>query len=122
VKLRETALGLTFVVMLSGCDGSGRAVSKSEFEQAGLTWPLSVEAGRIGCDYQERWFQSDDGTRYGLNGTANERRGYADVAPVWLDDERESEALRAAGLKGDAAIIKLSIGDMIAEAGKLCSD
>lgn len=92
--------------------------TKSEFEAKGLKWPLSVTAGTLGCTNQARWIEIDD-VQYGLNGTASVERGYSEIDPIWLTDEKMAADLKAAGIPNDPPL-KVNIGDMIAEAGKLC--
>jgi hypothetical protein len=95
-------------------------VSRTEFEQAGLKWPLTVESGRIGCDGYARWFMSDDGTKYGLNGMAKESDGYAPIEPIWSVDQKMMDDLRAAG-DDSGTVMRVNIGDMISEAAEFCA-
>lgn len=98
----------------------GKLVTKSDFETAGLRWPLTVESGQIGCDGNAYWFQSADGTKYGLNGFASNDAGYAAIEPIWSVDEKMMSELRAAGVN-DGVVLRVNIGDMIREAEKACS-
>ena len=114
-------------LVLAGCGaptGSNEApaqgqVSKASFDSAGKRWPLSVDRGRVGCTGQERWFEAENGVRYGLNGTADASGKYARVEPIWLPDEKLNAELKAAGATGPW--LKVNIGDLIAEAGRFCS-
>jgi hypothetical protein len=97
----------------------GKPVSKAEFEQAGLRWPLTVDHGRVGCDGMAAWFKTDDDTKYGLNGFASEANGYSAIEPIWAVDQKTMAEFRAAGLK-DGPTLRINIGDMIQEALKFC--
>jgi hypothetical protein len=97
----------------------GKPVNKAEFEQAGLKWPLTVDHGRVGCDAMALWFTTGDGVKYGLNGVANGMEGYADIEPIWAENEKLMGEIRAAGMP-DGPIIRVNIGDLIDEASKVC--
>lgn len=98
--------------------GDEGAVSRTDFQTRGLTWPLTVEEGRIGCTRLARWVESG-GVRYGLNGSASKREGYADLSDIWALDEEMAEQLRQAGVPNDPPL-RINVGDMIEEAGKFC--
>lgn len=102
----------------SGDTRTSSAVSRADFEARGLKWPLSVDQARLGCTDEARWAEVG-GTRYGLNGTASVARGFAEVEPIWLEDEAMAENLKALGAPNDPPL-RVNIGDMIVEAGKLC--
>lgn len=119
-------IAATLLLAATACgDGStipvGKPVSKTEFEQAGLRWPLTVDHGRIGCDGMAAWFKTDDGAKYGLNGMANEAQGYSEIEPIWAEDEKLMAEFKAAGAGEEVPVVRISIGDMIDEALKLCS-
>ena len=92
-------------------------VTRADFESRGLKWPLTVDAGELGCTDLSRWVRVN-GKQYGLNGTA-QGHGYSDIEPIWRPDEAMAQALKAAG-GTDEPPTKVSIGDMISEAGKYC--
>ena len=92
--------------------------TRSAFEEDGLEWPLTVEAGQLGCTQLARWVEVD-GIRYGLNGVATTARGYEEIEPIWRIDEIMADALAEHGAPNDPPI-RISISDMIAEAGKFC--
>lgn len=112
------------LLLLAGCGGNGATpiegaqVSRSAFEQRGLRWPLTVDTGAIGCTAQARWFEHD-GARYGLNGFASEERGYRELEPIWAVDEEMMAQLRDAGAETDI-VMRISVGDLSEEAGRLC--
>lgn len=110
---------------LASCgDGSAPLVgevTKAEFEAAGLRWPLTVERGRLGCNGMEYYFLAEDGKRYGLNGLATEKAGYAAIEPIWAIDEKSMSEFRKAGGGEEPPVLRINIGDMIKEAGKTCS-
>lgn len=97
----------------------GKPVSKAEFEQAGLKWPLLLDHGRVGCDGMALWFRSDDGMTYGLNGVANGSGRYAAIEPIWAENAELMDEIRGAGMP-DGPIISVNIGDLIEEASKVC--
>ncbi len=108
----------TRVTQQSTDDGDPATASQAEFEARGLKWALTKPAGTLGCSAEARWIEID-GIRYGLNGTASEARGYAPLEPIWSIDSKMAADLKAAGLPNDPPL-RVSIGDLIAEAGKLC--
>jgi hypothetical protein len=117
-----SAAGFSLVLAACGSTGStsdGQPVSKAEFESKGLRWPLIVQSGKIGCDGGARWFEAG-GIRYGLNGVATVEQGFTDIEPIWAEDAKMNSQLEAAGVTGGPPL-RVSIGDMIEEAGKLCS-
>lgn len=111
----------------AACDGAGssepdaigKPVTKAEFEQAGLQWPLTVGRGRVGCDGMALWFRSEDGVTYGLNGVANGSGRYAEIEPIWAENAKLMGEIRAAGLP-EGPTIRVNIGDLINEASKVC--
>jgi hypothetical protein len=112
------------ILAACGAPGGGKQaiaegqVSKANFESVGKRWPLSMDRGRVGCTGQERWFEAENGIRYGLNGTADASGKYARVEPIWLPDEKPNGELKAAGATGPW--LKVNIGDLIEEAGHFC--
>lgn len=93
-------------------------VTRADFKKRHLDWPLTVEAGELGCTDQARWVKVR-GVRYGLNGTASVGRGFPPLDPIWQDDKKMAEDLKAIGAPNEPPI-KMNVGDMIAEAGKFC--
>lgn len=96
----------------------GRNVTRDQFESRGLKWPLTVDHAELGCTKLSRWAEVD-GVKYALNGIA-EGQGYRKIDPVWQVDERMAEMLKEAGAENDPPI-RVSIGDMLEEAGRHCS-
>lgn len=128
------ALPMTALALLVSCDSSDRSrqsatspvrtsasptaiVSRMDFEKRGLKWPLAVEEASLGCTDQSRWVHVD-GKRYALNGTAK-GHGYAPLEPIWAVDRKMAEMLEKAGAPNEPPL-RVSVGDMIEEAGKLC--
>lgn len=74
-------------------------------------WPLTVEQGTLRCEANSAViFQSPEGTKYALNGTATARadqRGYADVDEIWRDNP-------------DVPGLKVDIGGLISDGLELC--
>ena len=102
----------------TGAAKTGRSqVTRADFESRGLKWPLTVDAGELGCTDLSRWVRVN-GKQYGLNGTA-QGHGYSDIEPIWRPDEAMAKALKAAGAT-DEPPTKVNIGDMISEAGNYC--
>ncbi|MFN3387461.1 MAG: hypothetical protein ACK40O_00905 [Allosphingosinicella sp.] len=64
-----------------GRDGE---ISRESFAANGLTWPFTVDRGRIGCEQGLPYFE-DEGVRYALNGRARARWPYAE--PVLQTDD-----------------------------------
>lgn len=94
------------------------AASRAGFEARSLSWPLTVPNGTLGCTAMARWV-AVSGTKYGLNGMARERDGYAPLEKIWAIDEKMMSDLKAVG-GSDGPVVRISVGDMIEEAGKLC--
>jgi len=97
---------------------SSRSVSRQTFGAAGLQWPLTVDEATIGCTGNARWVRVG-GTSYGLNGFANVGRGYRPLESIWAVDERTAAEYARAGIPNDPPV-RINVGDMIQEAGKLC--
>lgn len=95
-----------------------RFVSRQDFERAGKRWPLTVEAGTLGCSEPARWIEVG-GLRYGLNGFATEERGYKEIEPIWARDEEMAAQLKAASVPNEPPL-RVNIGDLIEEAGRFC--
>jgi len=121
------ATSVAAALAVAACDGAsppepvpvGKPVTRAEFEQAGLKWPLNVDRGRVGCHGTALWFRSEDGVTYGLNGVANGSGRYAEIEPIWVENAKLMGEIRAAGLpKGPT--IRVNIGDLINEASKVC--
>jgi hypothetical protein len=93
-------------------------VSRAQFRERGLKWPLTVEEGKLGCTRLARWVEVN-GSRYGLNGSASAREGYLDLFQIWAVDEKMAADLRAAGIPNEPPL-RVNVGDMIEEAGRFC--
>jgi hypothetical protein len=67
------------------------------------------------------WFKAPDGTRYGLNSYASAEKGFADLIPIWAEDEKMNAKLEAA-FPGQALPTRnrLSIGDLTERAISIC--
>jgi len=69
------------------------------------------------------WFKTDDGTKYGLNGLASEEAGFAEIEPIWALNEKLMAEFRRFDETGDEVpVLRISIGDLISEAEKVCPD
>lgn len=97
-------------------------VSRTEFEVAGLVWPVSVERGEVGCTGLAAWFRAADGKTYGLNGFASTERGYADLEPIWLEDSAANTAWRENTGTEPTYPTRRSIGDLLDRANRECRD
>lgn len=97
-------------------------VSRTEFEGAGLVWPVSVERGEVGCTDLAAWFRTANGRTYGLNGFASTERGYADLEPIWLEDGVANAAWRENTGTEPTYPTRLSIGDLLDRANGFCDD
>ena len=115
---QDNSAGLATGIATSASAGPSPQVSRSDFEKRGLDWPLTVAEAKLGCTKLSRWVKVE-GVKYALNGVSGEQ-GYADLTPIWRDDEVMAEALRARGAV-DEPPTKVNIGDMIEEAGRFCS-
>ncbi len=65
---RHSLIGLS---LLAGCADPEPNATRAGFEAKGLKWPLTVDSGTLGCDVNAVWFETADGRRYGVNGTAS---------------------------------------------------
>ena len=124
-RVLTTSIALAIAVAACG-EGSppehgpvGKPVTRAEFEQAGLKWPLTVDRGLVGCDGMALWFRSEDGVTFGLNGVANGSGRYAEIEPIWAENSKLMGEIRAAGLP-EGPTIRVNIGDLINEASKAC--
>jgi hypothetical protein len=93
-------------------------VSRDDFQARGLKWPLTVEEGTLGCTDQARWIEVG-GQQFGLNGTASEARGYRPLEAIWAIDKKMAAEFKANDIPNDPPV-RINVGDMIEEAGKLC--
>jgi hypothetical protein len=89
--------------------------TKSDYERRGLKWPLSVDAGYLGCDGSAVWFATLEGATYAVNGVALSR--YKPIDPIWLPDKKLMESV---GVHGGPTV-RISIGDLVEEGLKHCS-
>ena len=92
--------------------------TEAEFQGRGLKWPLSVNAGYLGCEGSAVWFATPGGVTYAVNGAAHGR--YKPIEPIWLTDQKMMNELKAAGASGGPTL-RVNIGDLIQEGLKLCS-
>ena len=92
-------------------------VTRADFEIRGLKWPLTVNEAELGCSQLSRWVLVNN-KRYGLNGTAG-GQGYADLDPIWKNDEAMEKALKAAGATNEPPT-KVSVSDMSEAAARFC--
>lgn len=80
------------------------AISKADL---GEKWPFTVEQGEVRCLNAGEVVFIAEGTTYAVNGTAEGRKLYADIAPIWRDDPSYPG-------------LKVSIGPIIDLGLKLC--
>lgn len=98
--------------------GDGVPVSRVSFAAGGLSWPLNVESGRLGCRGKAVWFKAPDGRSYAVNGMAA-GRGYERIDPILAVDEGTLRILEKAG--ADTSFKpRLDPRDLIAEGLNLC--
>jgi hypothetical protein len=93
-------------------------VSREDFETRRLKWPLTAEGGTLGCTDQVRWIEVE-GQRFGLDGPASEARGYRALDAIWAVDKKMAAEFKANDIPNDPPV-RINVGDMIEEAGKLC--
>lgn len=94
------------------------SVTDADFKKKGLKWPLTVEAALLGCtSVGARWAEVG-GVKYGLNGRAK-GNGFPDIDPFWREDQVMADFTRSRGIPNDPPV-RVSISDMIDEAGKYC--
>lgn len=91
--------------------------TKADYVSRGLTWPLAVDKGWLGCTGAAVWFRAPNGDTYAVNGAAAPR--YKPIEPIWSVNHEIMDQVRGAGMKG-GPIVRLSIGDMIQEGLKAC--
>ncbi len=92
-------------------------VTREQFEERDLTWPLTVDEGELRCE-DEAITITVDGTVYAVNGLA-EARGAQPIDPVWADDTELAKEIEEAG--GDGSFIsKIPITDLISVGQELC--
>ena len=108
----------------SGYAGSlANLATRADFNAQELKWPLTVDQARLGCTNNSRWAEVD-GVKYALNGRAR-GQGYEPVEAIWRVDEAMTQLIREElenrGVSSaNEPPVRVDIGDMIAEAGKLC--
>jgi hypothetical protein len=96
-------------------------VSRAQFESAGEKWPLSVDAGFVGCTGTgARWFETRNGQRFGLNGLASSRNGYEDIKPIWLENKEFNERMTVENGGSPTTTIRISIFDLSQAAAAHC--
>lgn len=114
------ALGLA----LTGCattqeewPPANGVVTREQFEERGLTWPLTVDKGTLRC-VDEAIVILVDGKVYGLTGFAK-ARGAQPIDPVWADNTELAKEIEEAG--GDISFIpKISLYDLTSVGQELC--
>lgn len=112
------AIALAALAIARAGDRDGVAVSRADFVGRGLSWPLTVDAGRLGCRARAVWFKAPDGREYAVNGAASNKGG-ADLDLILSVDEETLRLLKAAG--ADVSFEpRLNPRDLIAEGLKLC--
>ena len=110
------------VLTVAGCGAGGGSstdgvVTREQFEERDLTWPLTVDEGELRCE-DEAITITVDGTVYAVNGLA-EARGAQPIDPVWADDTELAKEIEEAG--GDSSFIpKIPITDLISVGQELC--
>lgn len=90
---------LVVVRITTADDPRSREVSRAEFTQAGLTWPLTPDAGTLECP-GSGWVvfrPQGQGAEYAVNGLAKGSGRYYELDSIWTDDPT------VAGLKVDAS-------------------
>lgn len=102
---------------------TGAWSTRADFESRDLDWPLTADQARLGCTDTSRWAEVG-GVKYALNGRAK-GQGYRPIEPVWRIDEEMTQMIRdeferrGVSAEGEPPV-RIDIGDMIEEAGKLC--
>lgn len=80
----------------SAADAGGRTrhITRDEYNalnKSTAAWPLTVEGGTLSCELvpgegatlHSVVFTTDDGTRYGVNGTAGDLDRYREIHDIW---------------------------------------
>ena len=110
------------VLTVAGCGAGGGSstdgvVTREQFEERGLTWPLTVDEGELRCEDGAITI-TVDGTVYALTGFAK-ARGAQPIDPVWADDTELAKEIEEAG--GDISFIpKISLYDLTSVGKELC--
>ena len=94
-------------------EDDGMRVTKSAFEERGLTWPLTVDTALIGCTHPELLWVEANGERYGLNGMGQIHLKLPRFDEVWLFDQ---EGAAQSGVPE----LRVMPTDLMREARKLC--
>jgi hypothetical protein len=97
--------------LVVGCGSAknARKVSQSDYNS---TWPLTVSSGTLRCQGADEVTFTVGGTTYAVNGLAHgvaSQHGWEDVRRIWADDPHDPS-------------LKISIGPLIDDGLKLCSD
>lgn len=87
--------------------------TKAGFEARGLTWPLTVDDGTLGCTSRAVWFRSSEGVLYAVNGIAMGQPRFRDIDPIWSLDQKLIGDAKAAGAKPSK--IRVDIGSLVKE-------
>lgn len=90
------------------------AVTRTQFEDRGLVWPLTATEGVLACEAGAVTV-TVDGTEYAVNGVA----AGEDITPVWAEDADLAAELEAAGAD-DVTVPRAPIGDLIDAGLELC--
>ncbi|WP_373541753.1 DUF2511 domain-containing protein [Chamaesiphon sp.] len=102
-----------FSFAISSCGEIATPANRKEIDSAMFKekWMLTVNRGTITCEPPSALvFIAPDGTKYGINGTAD-TMGYADIRSIWIDDPNPE--FKKIGTK-------MSIAPLMNEARKLC--
>jgi hypothetical protein len=81
--------------------------------EMGSNWPLTVDAGTVGCDHRGRvWFEPKGSSiRYAVNGTAKPKFG--DIKPIWARDP-------SYGDDSDGIVMRKNMSPLIEMGRSLC--
>ena len=113
-KLLIIIMALTLASIFSSESMASKYVTKIDFEERGLDWPLSVDAGYLHCKSRDGltpvWFETANGKKYNVNGAADTLRLFEPIEPIWANDGDSDDS------------IKVSISDLIKEGLKVCGD
>ena len=125
----KSILAAAVVSLMAGCGSSTvpqrlpepsdicgrRIITRNEL---GEKWPLTVDSGEISRTRIGACFFTHNGVKYALNGIARggiPRNGSEEITPIWRPNPEYAKYQQPG-----QSIVRIDIGDLIAEARKLC--
>lgn len=107
MKRSGTICALMLTLVLTACGGGGAANCPDGFtctdvsaDDYGASWPLSVDAGALGCKPVDIvTFTTSDGEVYAVNSIAEMTTLYADIHAILASAQGDPGPLRTDGLR-----------------------